>query len=195
MNKEKVKILIWGVIISLLGYIVIDFISGYRQEIEIIEQAVELTERTNLSPYHQPSGTNVGDLAYDFELVDMEGNIVRLSDFRGQKVFLNFWASWCPPCRIEAPHLKSFHENNDENAVVLGVNVTTSESNIDNVEKFIDEFDLPFTNLYESNNISFIYNVMSMPTSYFIDSDGVIQDIAIGAVTEDVIKNRFSTIK
>lgn len=193
MTKEKMKILIWGIVISLVGYIVIDFTASYQQELKSIEKANEITEERNENNIRQ-FGTDIGDLAYDFELLDMEGNKVRLSDFRGQKVFLNFWASWCPPCRVEAPHLKDFHENNNENAVVLGINVTSSESDTKNVQKFIEEFDLTFTNLYEDDEISFIYNTMSLPTSYFIDSNGIIQDIAMGAVTQEVIENRFSTM-
>lgn len=193
MTKEKIKILIWGIVISLVGYIVIDFTASYQQELKSIEKANEITEERNENNIRQ-FGTDIGDLAYDFELLDMEGNKVRLSDFRGQKVFLNFWASWCPPCRVEAPHLKDFHENNNENAVVLGINVTSSESDTKNVQKFIEEFDLTFTNLYEDDEISFIYNTMSLPTSYFIDSSGIIQDIAMGAVTQEVIENRFSTM-
>lgn len=197
--NDKVKILISGLIVFVFGYIIIDFVSDYKSEVNTVEEAVRITnENKEVSENKEASeapGVNIGDLAYDFELVDMDNNLVKLSDFRGQKVLLNFWASWCPPCRIEAPHLQKLHEDNEQDIVVLGVNVTTSESDIENVKEFIDEFDLTFVNLYESNNISFVYNVYSMPTSYFIDSNGIIRDVAVGAVNEDIVEDVFSTME
>lgn len=139
-------------------------------------------------------GANKGDIAYDFEMTDMgTGEIVKLSDFHGQKVFLNFWASWCPPCRVEAPHLQSFSENQEEVAV-LGVNVTVSESNVENAQAFIDEFSLTFQNFYGSEDMFSAFYVESLPTSFFIDSNGVIQERVTGPVTEDVLNAIFAMI-
>lgn len=136
-------------------------------------------------------GANQGDTAYDFYLEDMDGNYVSLSDFRGKKVFLNFWASWCPPCRVEMPHLQEFHEEN-EDVVVLGVNVTSSESSLDNVEEFVDEFGLTFPNVYGTDDLFYLYYVESLPTSYFIDSNGIISEAVIGPVTKDILEARFA---
>lgn len=138
-------------------------------------------------------GLNAGNTAYDFQLEDMNGETVQLSDFRGQKVFLNFWASWCPPCRVEMPHLQEFHEEQDEVAV-LGVNVISSESDPENVTEFIDEFGLTFTNVYAPNDITDLYRVESLPTSYFIGSDGVIYERVIGPVTKDILETKFEMI-
>ncbi|MDZ7836333.1 MAG: TlpA disulfide reductase family protein [Alkalibacterium sp.] len=139
-------------------------------------------------------GLNAGNTAYDFELEDMEGNAVQLSDYRGQKVFLNFWASWCPPCRVEMPHLQEFHEE-QEDVVVLGVNVTTSESDPENVPAFIEEFGLTFTNVYAPAEITDLYRVESLPTSYFIGSDGVIYERVVGPVTKDILEAKFEMIR
>lgn len=136
-------------------------------------------------------GLSPGNYAYDFYLEDMEGNYVSLSDFRGKKVFLNFWASWCPPCRVEMPHLQAFQEANDD-VVVLGVNVTSSESSEDNVEEFIDEFGLTFKNLYGEDDYVDLYQIQSLPTSFFIDSEGIIKEAIVGPVTEDILNARFS---
>lgn len=139
-------------------------------------------------------GSYPGELAYDFELQEIGSDeILRLSDFRGQKVFLNFWASWCPPCKIEAPHLKNFAESQDD-VVVLGVNVTVSESNLDNVQGFIDEYDLTFPNVYGVDEMFGLFFVESLPTSLFIDSNGIIQERVVGPVTEDVLNAHFSMI-
>lgn len=138
-------------------------------------------------------GLNAGNVAYDFQLEDMDGNTVQLSDYRGKKVFLNFWASWCPPCRVEMPHLQEFHEEQDEVAV-LGVNVISSESDPKNVPAFIDEFGLTFTNVYAPNEITDLYRVESLPTSYFIGSDGVIYERVVGPVTKDILETKFEMI-
>lgn len=139
-------------------------------------------------------GAEPGYTAYDFYLEDMEGNYVSLSDFRGKKVFLNFWASWCPPCRVEMPHLQAFAEENDD-VVVLGVNVTSSESDLANVEEFVDEFGLTFPNVYGTEELFYLYHVQSLPTSYFIDSNGVVNEAVIGPVTKDILEARFAMME
>lgn len=138
-------------------------------------------------------GLSPGDTAYDFHLEDMNGDFVSLSDYRGKKVFLNFWASWCPPCRVEMPHLQAFDEENDD-VVVLGVNVTSSESNEENITDFIQEFGLTFQNVYGTDEIVDLYQIESLPTSFFIDSEGVIKEAIVGPVTEDILEARFSMI-
>ena len=150
----------------------------------------ELESKTNKSPQIS-YGANPGDTAYDYDLIDIEtGELVKLSDYRGQKVFLNFWASWCPPCRVEAPHLQSFSEN-QEDVVVLGVNVKVSESNEENIQGFIDEFELTFPNVYGPEEMFGPFFVESLPTSFFIDSTGVIRERVTGPVTEDVLQAIF----
>lgn len=138
-------------------------------------------------------GLSAGNTAYDFELEDMEGNTVRLSDFRGKKVFLNFWASWCPPCRVEMPHLQEFHEEQDD-VVVLGVNVLSSESDPENVPAFVEDYGLTFTNVYGTTDITDLYRVESLPTSYLIGSNGIIYERVVGPVTKDILEAKFSMI-
>lgn len=161
-----------------------------EEEIESLIEEHSGGSEENSGPMIQ-FGANPGDRAYDFYLQDLDGNAVSLSDFRGQKVFLNFWASWCPPCRVEMPHLQEFSEEN-EDVVVLGVNVTTSESNLENVEDFVEEFGITFPTLYGTEELFYLYYVESLPTSYFIDSNGIVNEAVIGPVTKDVLEARFS---
>lgn len=216
------KVAIWVVILGVFGFILYDFASSSQKEQALVEEAsqpipVDEVEAVEVPDEYQdlsdeeledllaeyadiaaenpgPAiefGASQGDTAYDFYLEDMDGNYVSLSDFRGKKVFLNFWASWCPPCRVEAPHLQAFAEEN-EDVVVLGVNVTSSESNPANVQGFIDEFGLTFPNLYGTEDIAYLYYVESLPTSYFIDSNGVVAESVIGPVTQDILEARFA---
>ena len=215
------KASVWVAILLVFGFVIYDFVSSSKEEQAIIEEASNPTQVMDEEAIDIPEeyqdltdeeldalleeaggainnngsevqfGASKGDTAYDFYLEDMDGNFVSLSDFRGKKVFLNFWASWCPPCRVEMPHLQEFAEEN-EDVVVLGVNVTSSESSLDNVKGFVDEFGLTFPNLYGTDDITYLYYVESLPTSYFIDSNGVVKEAVIGPVTKDILEARFA---
>ena len=217
MKKASVQV----AILLVFGFVIYDFVSSSKEEQAIIEEASNPTQVMDEEAVDIPEeyqdltdeeldalleeaggainnngsevqfGASKGDTAYDFYLEDMDGNFVSLSDFRGKKVFLNFWASWCPPCRVEMPHLQEFAEEN-EDVVVLGVNVTSSESSLDNVKGFVDEFGLTFPNLYGTDDIANLYDVEFLPTSYFIDSNGVVNESVIGPVTKDILEARFA---
>lgn len=213
MKKKISRTLTLALIAAAVIFVVFDFVRDSSKEEAARETAsqqeeTEFTQSDELEQDTAPPeadsnvvaspklsyGANAGQLPYDFELINMETEeVVKISDFKGQKVFLNFWASWCPPCKVEAPHLQSFSENQDE-VVVLGVNVTTSESNIQNAQDFIDEYELTFTNVYGVEEMFAPFFVESLPTSYFIDSNGIIQERVIGPVTEDVLNAHFSMI-
>ena len=86
-----------------------------------------------------------GDVAPDFQLETLSGETMRLSDYQGKIVVLNFWATWCPPCVEEMPHLQAFYENNKDQAiVVIAVNLTSEDNGIDAVEEFVKEHELTF---------------------------------------------------
>lgn len=165
-----------------------------EEEIEALKDESAAQNSGNETGSMIEFGLNPGNTAYDFQLEDMEGNTVQLSDYRGKKVFLNFWASWCPPCRVEMPHLQEFHEEQDD-VVVLGVNVTSSESDLANVPVFVEEFGLTFTNVYGPTEITDLYRVESLPTSYFIGSNGIIYERVVGPVTKDILEAKFSMIE
>ena len=215
------KASVWVAILLVFGFVIYDFVSSSKEEQAIIEEASNPTQVMDEEAVDIPEeyqdltdeeldalleeaggainnngsevqfGASKGDTAYDFYLEDMDGNFVSLSDFIGKKVFLTFWASWCPHCRAEMPHLQEFAEEN-EDVVVLGVNVTSSESSLDNVKGFVDEFGLTFPNLYGTDDITNLYDVEFFPTSYFIDSNGVVNESVIGTVTKDILEARFA---
>jgi peroxiredoxin len=122
----------------------------------------------------------VGAIAPDFSLVTLDGNSVRLSDFHGKPVILNFWATWCPPCREEMPALEEiWQQYGAGDVVVLGVDQGESTAI---VERFIREkVDTTFPILLDSDHaIGNSYFVRSLPTTFFIDRKGFIQEIRIG---------------
>ncbi len=125
-------------------------------------------------------GTEVGMQAPDFTLNNMNGQQLSLSDYRGQKVFLNFWASWCPPCRQEMPYMQKLHEEYGEEVVILAVNVGESKSTAAN---FMMQNDLSFPVLLDnSKDTARNYLVRGIPSSYFLDQNGIIKEKIVGGV-------------
>ncbi len=136
-------------------------------------------------------GLNVGNLAPDFTLDDLEGGKVRLSDLRGSAVFINFWATWCPPCRAEMPEIEAVHQKyKDKGVVVIGVDIMESEST---VRRFIQQGGYTWTFAMDtSGEVSAQYNINAIPTSYFIDREGIIRAVNIGAMTKRAMEDKLA---
>lgn len=138
----------------------------------------------------QTVGINRWNKAPDFTLTDEQGREISLSQFAGKKVLLNFWASWCPPCKKEMPDLiRIYEKNKDQNVVVLGVNVTTEEKSIDNAILYMKEAGISFPVVYDvEGEVTELYRIQGYPTSYFIDTNGVIQQKVLGAIVYDDVE-------
>ena len=134
---------------------------------------------TNPAPTQAPV---VGGLAPDFQLQDLDGRAVSLSGFRGKPVILNFWATWCGPCRDEMPFIQEIFENkewSDKGLVILAVDIGESPST---VKEFLENYGLSFQVLLDiEQSVAKNYNIRGIPTTFFIDKDGIIQDMKIGA--------------
>jgi peroxiredoxin len=140
-------------------------------------------------------GIRQGNIAPNFELMNLEEKPVKLSDFAGKKVILNFWATWCPPCRVEMPQMVKFYQNNEKDAVILAINLTHTEKNQSNVRAFVEDFGLTFPVVMDAKgDVSDTYQIIAYPTSYFIDSQGIIQEVFQGAINYDMMKKAISKI-
>lgn len=129
-------------------------------------------------------GLSKGQMAPDFELKTLEGDTVQLSDYQGERVILNFWATWCPPCRAEIPDFKKLYGEKD--VVILAVNLTDTEDNTNTVTNFVNDFEMNFPVLMDTKSeVANTYKVQAYPTSYMIDSDGHIRFTALGAMNYD----------
>lgn len=137
------------------------------------------------------TGITIGKTAPDFELETLEGKKAKLSDFRGKKVILNFWASWCPPCREEMPEFQKIYASNKE-IVVLGVNLQESKEAI---QSFTKKLEINFPILLDPNSqVKNMYNVFTQPVTYFIDENRKITDKKFGALTvEEIIQKVGAT--
>lgn len=162
------------IVVGLLGWAIYDFTSKQIAKEEDPEVGIE---KDNLAP--------------DFELTTIDGETVKLSEFRGEKILLNFWASWCAPCRSEMPDMQKFHETYDD-VVILAVNLTETETSKTNVTNFLDEYEITFPVLMDSETVvANIYNARALPTSYLINSDGRIHNIATGPLNYESMVQEF----
>jgi peroxiredoxin len=138
-------------------------------------------------------GLQIGDLApelavergsEELQLTDLDGNPVRLADLRGKVVWVNFWASWCPPCQFETPVLRDVSEAySDQGLEVIGISVR--ESSEANVRAYAEKYQLDYTIAADVTGAVYdLYRLNGIPTSFFIGPEGAIHAIINGPVTE-----------
>ncbi|RMG79108.1 MAG: hypothetical protein D6712_20210 [Chloroflexi bacterium] len=139
----------------------------------------------NQAPQDETNGvaravSAVNSPAPNFESVFLNGDEVQLSDFRGRLVFLNFWATWCTPCRRELPAFEEFMaEQGEDGPIILAVNVEESPEVITMFFENIGVENIPVI-LDESGDISNLYTVFNLPVTYVIDAEGIIRSIKLG---------------
>ncbi|MBT2754862.1 thiol-disulfide oxidoreductase ResA [Mesobacillus foraminis] len=136
----------------------------------------------------------VGKTAPDFALVDMNGEKHKLSDYRGQGVFLNFWATWCKPCEREMPYIDHQYNNfKDQGVKVLTVDV--GESRVA-VNKFIERHNLSFPVMIDSDGqVQTAYGIDPLPITFLIDKDGKVVRSHTGELTEATVRQFMGEIK
>ena len=130
-----------------------------------------------------------GRFAPDFTLTDLDGNEVTLSEQRGKKVILNFWATWCPPCRAEMPDLERLARDHQSTVTVLLVDLEEGEEQI---RPFLEDIGVTLVPLLDVDaEVATMYRVAALPTSLIIDEEGVIQEVQAGAVTYEWFLERL----
>ncbi|MGE6489820.1 peroxiredoxin family protein [Paenisporosarcina sp. NPDC076898] len=142
------------------------------------------------------TGLKLGKLPPDFKLTTITGETLTLSDHKGKKVILNFWTSWCPPCKEEMPHMEKYYQKNkdSQNVEIIAINMTNSD-NIKSVEKFVDAYELTFPiPLDKSGNVMDAYEIKFLPETYLINSEGIIAHHIRGPVNEKVLTDLVSDL-
>ena len=130
------------------------------------------------------TGTNqnlgIGKPAPDFQYQDADGQFVSLSDLQGKPVLINYWATWCSPCRVEMPYLQQVYTGwSGKGLVLLAINNGESPSR---VGEFMQSQGFSFPVLLDTRgSIAQSYGIVRLPTTFFIDKDGIIQDMKVGA--------------
>jgi cytochrome c biogenesis protein CcmG, thiol:disulfide interchange protein DsbE len=139
-----------------------------------------------------PPAPAVGHPAPDFTLTTAVGETFKLSELRGTPVVLNFWATWCPPCRAELPELQAASRRLAGQVAIVGVNQAEAPAE---VQAFVEKLGLSFKiPLDQSADVSRLYRVRSLPTTFFIDRAGIIRQMQIGPVTEATLAQSLKTI-
>ena len=153
--------------------------------VAFIYMAINLAEKS--------TAAEVGGLAPDFTLEGMDGNMVSLTDYRGEFVILNFFASWCPPCREEAPELQAFEEEYGDQAKLLIL--SRAEPKIQ-VQEFIEEFKSTSTYLLDYNDsMAKPYGIAGQPETFFIDESGIIRYHHVGPMTKEFMVETVNKYK
>lgn len=128
-----------------------------------------------------------GQPAPDFELQTIEGKTYKLSDLKGKPVMINFFATWCPPCRAEMPALQeAYAEFEKDGFIILAVNLNESDVAI---KSFIERYGLTFPIVVDkADKVSKAYDIVPLPTSYFVDRNGIVQGKWTGEIRKEQLR-------
>ena len=127
------------------------------------------------------------------QLLDLDGNPVRLEDLRGKLVWLNFWATWCPPCQAETPVLREMDERyRDQGLAIVGIAV--QETTVDNVREYATRYGLGYPIAFDASaDIFDLYRVYALPTQFFIGPDGKVLQVVNGPMTSEAARGWVET--
>lgn len=131
----------------------------------------------------------------DLVLLDLSGKQVKVSDYKGKWVIVNYWATWCPPCAVEIPELNAFHTKHKlKDAVVIGVNIEIGE--LEYVKEFAKDFKIVYPILQALDSVSSPYgSLRALPTTFIINPKGELVKTIVGAVTMERLENIIKSKK
>lgn len=189
MNKKVIGYIIAAL---LIGSMVVIMVNQNVNMADPIDTASALIVSKGDDEASGEIGLALGDTPPDFELTTLDGEPLRLSELKGKKVMLNFWATWCPPCKAEMPHMQNYYRNSseDDNVEIVAVNLTDSEGRgVKVVQEFIDSYELTFPiPMDEKGIVGEAYQVFQIPTTYMLNTDGTIGQIVKGPMHESTMK-------
>lgn len=173
--------------------------SGQSEAAESTENGTQEAESTEAGTQaaSQDGSTDQKKMAPDFSVVDAQGNTVKLSDLAGKPVVLNFWASWCPPCKSEMPEFEAAYRELGSEVQFMMVDVTDGQrETVETAAAYVAgqgyTFPVFFDTQYEA---SYQYNVQSIPKTYFIDKEGYLVAGAQGAIDEEALRRGIDMIQ
>ena len=169
--------------------------------------ASEKKEETNKQTTTSSTSENKAIQAFDFIAMDKDGKTVKLSDFKGKKVYINMWASWCGPCMREIPELEKTYQKLKDNKDIVFLSMTSpndsefknqspQDKSKDVILKKAKELGATYPVLFDVNDRFIInYAIRSFPTHIFINSDGTIGNRIAGGVTEELLTKEIEKLK
>ena len=197
MNKKILWIAAIALVLVIAGASVLYQNLSQRMEISglaTVATTVPATEATE-APTETAAETETPDYtAPDFSMRDWDGNALRLSDFRGKPVILNFWASWCGPCQGEMPEFEKAYQTYGEDIHFIMLNCTVGDSEED-AKKLIADNGYTFPVYFDTTGeASYTYGASSIPLTFFIDADGNLVTYARGALSGELLETGISYI-
>ena len=196
-NKIRTVLLFAGLIVVIGGAALLyNFLKDHVETEQLsVEESVNENENTedNGEKENEPAELTK---AFDFTVYDEEGNAVKLSDFEGKPVVLNFWASWCGPCKSEMPDFEEAYGEYGEEIQFLMVNMTDGyQETIESAKKLITDSGYTFPVYYDTDlEAAKAYSVYSIPVTYFIDKDGYMTAYAQGALDKATLQKGIDLI-
>jgi peroxiredoxin len=203
MNMSKIPLFLWILLaillVSLAAVAIIDRVYHVAPQASP-SQAPQAVQSRALHPAKSAPadivvGNMIGDTAPDFTLETIDGHEISLSDYRGKNVILNFWATWCGPCRFETSTIEAIHEAwSDKDVIVLGVNV---QDGFDNARSYAGAYNLKFTIPVDMpGDTIHLYGIHGIPTTFFINREGIITAIKVGPfVNTDEVEEMMASFK
>lgn len=151
-------------------------------------------ETNSAGPTPLTTAPYVGSLAPDFTLPTVDGQTITLSDYTaaGTPVVLNFWATWCPPCRVEMPYFQSAAALHAGDVAILGLNQAESAAVI---AAYAGDRGLTYPLLVDEDmKVNNLYGVLNLPTTVFIDHNGIVREVLIGTINQGVLDDRIAQL-
>ena len=184
LNRKDVLVLVAGLIVG-VGIGVLVFFGTVNGKRLFGAQEIVAGKSLSASPV-------IGSPASDFELINLVGDRIRLSELRGTVVLINFWATWCGPCRLEMPGIQERFERYHPELAILAVDF---DEPADDVQKFVDELGLTFEVLLDPGaKVQDLYRVRGYPTTYLVDTVGIVQVHHIGLMTEEQLDRYLAQV-
>lgn len=184
MNQKEFVIIVAGLLVGAGLAIFIYFVLNQSDE--------DAARFDQLSGVNLPESAAVGSQAPDFELTSLEDESIRLHELRGKIVVINFWATWCEPCKVEMPFFEELYSDSQKQLEILAINFDEPQQK---VQEFADEYNLSFPVLLDPGaRVQEIYRVRGYPTTYILDENGIIRYHHIGLITEEQIYQYLSEL-
>ena len=196
MNKKTLLILCLVFVLVLVGAGVL--YNAMSEDIQLGGLATmppetqPATEASTIPQETQEATEPPANIAPDFTMLDMDGNEVTLASFFGKPIVLNFWASWCGPCKMEMPEIQKFYQEYGEDIHFLLVSVDDS---LDTAKAFIAENGYTFPVYFDASSMgAYTYGASSIPLTFFIDAEGNLTAYYMGAMSEGILQQGVDMI-